>query len=50
MKKEISDLNNFLTLANEVIVPINQCAENDVHPVLFKSNAVSVIVMPKSIK
>ena len=34
----------------EVIVPINPCGEDDMHPVLFKSNAVSVVVMPKSIK
>ena len=31
----------------EVIVPINQCGEDERHPVLFKSNAVSVVVMPK---
>lgn len=30
----------------EVIVPINPCGENDIHPVLFKSNAVSVVIMP----
>lgn len=34
----------------EVIVPINPCGEDDIHPVLLKSNAVSVVVMPKSIK
>ena len=33
----------------EVIVPINQCGEDERHPVLLKSNAVSVIIMPKSI-
>lgn len=31
----------------EVIVPINPCAEDECHPVLLKSNAVSVVVMPK---
>lgn len=30
----------------EVIVPINLCGEDDIHPVLLKSNAVSVVVMP----
>ena len=34
----------------KVIVPINQCGEDECHPVLFKSNAVSVIIMPKRIK
>ena len=33
----------------EVIVPINQCNEDERHPVLLKSNAVSVIIMPKRI-
>ena len=34
----------------EVVVPINQCGEDERHPVLLKSNAVSVIIMPKLIK
>lgn len=34
----------------EVIVPINPCGEEECHPVLLKSNAISVVVMPKSIK
>ena len=34
----------------EVIVPINQCAKDDRHPVLFKSNNIYVVVMPKPIK
>ena len=33
-----------------VIVPINPCAEDEHYPVLLKSNAVSVVIMPKSIK
>lgn len=33
----------------QVIVPINQCGEDECHPVLLKSNAVSVIIMPKRI-
>ena len=37
-------------LIYEVIVPINQCGEDERHPVLLKSNAVSVIIMPKLIK
>ena len=31
----------------KVIVPINQCGEDERHPVLLKSNAISVIIMPK---
>lgn len=31
----------------EVIVPINPCGEDEFYPVLLKSNAVSVVVMPK---
>ena len=34
----------------EVIVPINPCGEDDIHPVLFKSNNIYVVVMPKPIK
>ena len=34
----------------EVVVPINQCAKDDRHPVLLKSNNVYVVVMPKPIK
>ena len=34
----------------KVIVPINPCAEDDIHPVLFKSNDVSIVIMPKPIK
>ena len=34
----------------EVIVPINLCIEKERHPVLLKSNAVSVVVMPKPLK
>ena len=34
----------------KVIVPINQCAEKERHPVLFKSNNVSIVAMPKPIK
>ena len=34
----------------EVIVPINQCGKDDIHPVLFKSNNIYVVVMPKPIK
>ena len=34
----------------EVIVPINLCAEKERHPVLLKSNAVSVVAMPKPLK
>lgn len=34
-------------LTYAVIVPINPCAEDECHPVLLKSNAVSVVVMPK---
>ena len=33
----------------EVIVPINQCGEDERHPVLFKSNKLTVVVMPKSV-
>ena len=34
----------------KVIVPINQCDENEYHPVLLKSNKLSIVVMPKPIK
>ena len=34
----------------EVIVPINPCGEDDIHPVLFKSNNVSIVAMPKPVK
>ena len=34
----------------EVIVPINPCGEDNIHPVLFKSNNIYVVVMPKPIK
>ena len=34
----------------EVIVPINPCGEDDIHPVLFKSNKLTIVVMPKPIK
>ena len=33
----------------KVIVPINQCGEDERHPVLFKSNKLTFVVMPKSI-
>ena len=33
----------------EVIVPINQCGKDERHPVLLKSNKLTVVVMPKSI-
>ena len=34
----------------EVIVPINPCAKDDAHPVLFKSNKLTIVVMPKLLK
>ena len=34
----------------KVIVPINQCGEDERHPVLFKANELTVVVMPKLIK
>ena len=33
-----------------VSVPINQCGEDERHPVLLKSNKLTVVVMPKLIK
>ena len=33
----------------KVIVPINQCGEDERHPVLFKSNKLTIVVMPKTI-
>ena len=34
----------------KVIVPINPCGEDDIHPVLFKSNKLTIVTMPKPLK
>ena len=33
----------------KLIVPINQCGDDERHPVLLKSNKLTIVVMPKSV-
>ena len=47
VKEQYFELLKKSEFTYEVIVPINQCGEDERHPVLLKSNAVSVIIMPK---
>ena len=37
-------------LTYQVFTPANQCGENERHPVLFKSNKLTIVVMPKIYK